>query len=223
MTTEDQQSHRRRRGVVRSLLTKLEMTITDLQAKPERTKMTRATAQRLLERLNETSKEFKTHHLALVDLAEEDELEAEQKTLDEHEERLSLLTVIVRQIITDCEESMKASTIVPPNKQLAKRLQRVEQGLGMITDAVDAEIAKSTVDYCLLQQHEDQLNDIKTELSSIARDILALEVDDAPLSTLEDKLSQHRFDLSLKLRRALQDNKPTIPTKPEERGGAKLP
>ena len=118
---------------------------------------------------------------------------------------------------------MKATTVVPPNKQLAKRLQRVEQGLGMITDAVDAEIAKSTVDYCLLQQHEDQLNDIKTELSSIARDILALEVDDAPLSTLEDKLSQHRFDLSLKLRRrALQDNKPTIPTKPEERGGAKL-
>lgn len=216
---DEKQTHTRRRGIARSSLTKLETAVKDLQAKPERDKTVRSTAQRYQERMKDLSAEFKMHHYALIDLVEERDLGREQDVFDEHEEKLSNLTVALEQIISDCKSGSKTVTV----SQLEKRLHHVERNLDSVVATVDVEAVRSKIDVCLLQQYEDQLTDIKTELSSIAREIITLDFDATALSDLEAKLSKRRFDTSLKLRCALQKDKLTDSSKPDEKAGAKLP
>ena len=67
--------------------------ITLLHLKPKKlTNTDRVTIQQLLKRLDTLDGKFKTHHFAVIDLVEEETLGEEQAVLDDHDDKLLLLT-----------------------------------------------------------------------------------------------------------------------------------
>ena len=56
---------------------------------------------------------------------------------------------------------------------------------------MDAALATPDVDTCLLSQYESQLNDEKTEINCVSREILALETEDPALTGQESDLQKH--------------------------------
>jgi len=74
---------RKRRGVVRASITRLDSRVTELESKEELTAADRLAAQHLLQKLNSLEAEFRSYHLAVVDL------EGEQAILDKHDDSFS--------------------------------------------------------------------------------------------------------------------------------------
>ena len=90
-----------------------------------------------------------------------------------------------------------------------------------MVSGVESIISDSEVDTCLLHQYEEQLSGIKTELTSVSDDILALDCDEGALSEQDTKLNQAVFDVRLKIKRLLQGKVKPAPCSAE--GGVKLP
>ena len=80
---------RRRRGVIRSSITRLGDKISELETKEKLSPMEPLTVKRIQQRLGEANKEFKRFHFAIIDLLEqEEEIALEQANFSEHEDRL---------------------------------------------------------------------------------------------------------------------------------------
>ena len=89
--------HNKRRGVIRSFLTKVRTKLTDLEAD--------TTISTLLESARNLADKLKTlqqdHQLAIIDRTNEDEaLAEEQRTLDDTEDQVSELSVRIQRLIT---------------------------------------------------------------------------------------------------------------------------
>ena len=83
MPTEDERAlstAHRRRGVVRASITRLDGRVVDLESKRELTADDVRSAQHLLQKLNTLEADFKTYHLSIVDLLDEDALEASKSS-----------------------------------------------------------------------------------------------------------------------------------------------
>ena len=100
----------KRRGVVQASITRLDCHVADLESKEELTAADRLAAQHLLQKLNSLEAEFRSYHLAVVDLIEEDALEGEQAILDEHDDRVSRL-VRVQQLVSTVTQAVVAPSV----------------------------------------------------------------------------------------------------------------
>ena len=215
-------SHRRRRDVASSSLTKIVTSTGAIERLAERSTTTLASLKRELE-LKEATADFKTNHLAIVDLVNDDELDAEQAILNEQDDKVARLTSLLHQLITECEE--KNPRAVPArtgtiNRHLTKRLTYIQQKVEEIATAVDAALTAPDVDTCLLSQYDSQLSDTKSDIACVSRDILSLETEDPALSALESELRKTHFEIVLKIRRSMQ-NQAKTPTTTD--GSIKLP
>ena len=86
-------TQRKRRGVVKASITRLGSCLKELESKVEEP-TTHDHAQRLATKLETLDAEFKTHHFSLIDLIDDDEtLEKEQETLDQHDDDVTTLAV----------------------------------------------------------------------------------------------------------------------------------
>jgi hypothetical protein len=90
---ERELSHnRKRRGVARASVTRLENRVNDLEAKPELDVGDRAMALQLMKRLSDLDAEFKGHHFSIIDLVDETAVDGEQSALNDHDDRVIILT-----------------------------------------------------------------------------------------------------------------------------------
>ena len=214
---------RRRRGVVRASLTRLDSRVAELEGKGEISAGDRLAAQRFLRKLDSLDSDFKSHHFAIVDLVDGDSLEAEQGVLDEHDDKVADLAVRMQQLAADPSiASSPSSNGLDPRVRLDKRLGRLERELELIASAVDSIGPDSEVDSPLLRQYEEQLSGFKAELTSISHDVLSLDGDEDGLSEQETKLNKIVFGISLKIKRLLQ-GRIAVPLHPASGGGLKLP
>lgn len=94
-------SSRKRRGVVRASLTRLRTRLAELEHAPDQPG-TLDSARRLLSKLETLDKDFKVHHLAIVDLTDEGALPEEQETLDTHDDDVGQLEARIQQLISTC-------------------------------------------------------------------------------------------------------------------------
>ena len=79
---------KRRRGTVKASLTKLATRLRELE-ETEFAPSIASQAQQYLKRLETLDANFKTHHLAIVDVTEEEEqLTLEQEALDQHDDNV---------------------------------------------------------------------------------------------------------------------------------------
>lgn len=226
MSTENERAlsaNRRRRGVVRASLTRLETRVKEFESKgTEISAGDRLAAQRLLQKLDTLDSDFKSHHFAVVDLVDEEAMSTEQGVLDEHDDRVADLAVRLQQLITEpsTTSSPSASGSADPHVRLSKRLRRVDRDLESVVSAIESIGPDSTVDIPLLHQYEEQLSGMKAELASVSLEILSLDSEEVDLSEHETKLSKMIFGISLKIKRLLQGQRPVPPT---SEGGVKLP
>jgi len=106
---------RKRRGVVRSSLTRIEGRVAELEGKRELSAGERLTAQTLLGRLEALDSDFRTYHFSIIDLPT-----TEQEVMDSHEDRIANLTVRINLLTARAPE---AAASADPRTHLAKRLQ----------------------------------------------------------------------------------------------------
>ena len=185
MPTEDKRAlstARRRRGVVRASITHLEGRVVDLESKRELTADDVRSAQHLLQKLNSLEADFKTYHLSVVDLLDEDALESEQVILDETDDQVVCLIIRLHRLT-----SSVPTTPPPPatesnhGRRLSRRSTHLDKELRMILLSVESISPGAEVDSCLLLQYEEQLSGLKTELTSLSHDLLSLDEDDSAL------------------------------------------
>ena len=92
---------RRKRGVVRASITRLNNRLTEVEEMLDREEAKRH-AQRLSTRLNTLDGEFKTQHfdiIAAINESDADTLTAEQATMDKHDDDVDALTVRIETLL----------------------------------------------------------------------------------------------------------------------------
>jgi len=175
MTEADARSlstSRKRKGVVRASLTRLRTKLSELEGALEQPGTVDA-AKRLLARLEDLDKDFKVHHFAIVDLIEDEEsLQGEQEALDNHDDDVTQLGVRLQQLISACSSPSDSN----PRKVPLKRLSRLQKILSSISDSITSLPTGS--DGMCLHQYEEQLSEMKGELSDIRNGLFAFDLED---------------------------------------------
>lgn len=111
----------------------------------------------------------------------------------------------------------------------SKKLSRLEKNIISIRDTIDS--FDEPPDVCLLQQHEEQLRDLKSELGKVSSDLLAMDLDDTDeLYRAQSKLENELFSSGLKITKLLASTTVSASGVPAsstsdsaERSGVKLP
>jgi hypothetical protein len=89
--SEPTSTNRKRKGVVRASVTRLLARVSELE---------HDTARRLQQKLEELDSDFKTYHLAVVDLTDDEALDTEQAMLDEHDDKVTDLSARLQQLVS---------------------------------------------------------------------------------------------------------------------------
>ena len=213
----DTAGRRRRRGVVKASITKLIDRVRDMERLEVLTPTDRLAVKRLQQRLTNMDGEFRTYHLSVVDLLEEEaDLETEQAVLDEHDDRVTGLLGRLERLATPAEKEERC--IPDPTLGLQRRLAYLEENLRKVDKAVASMEGMADVDRCLLEHYDEQLNGFKLEQYDISRSILSMDGDVSRLSDCAATVSKAIFDVGLRIRRLLH-----APVAVVHREGIKLP
>ena len=117
-------SQKKRRGVARASITKLSNKVAELEtltSNPD----TLIIAQSLVGRLKDLNTEFKTHHLAIVDLIDdEEELSTERDALDHHVEIEAHLQRLI--------SNLASASRIDSKRTVLKRLTQVKENYGSL-------------------------------------------------------------------------------------------
>ena len=123
-------------------------------------------------KLDALNSDFRTHHDALVDLIDDEKtLQREQTTLDEHDDCVAELAAHIEQLINLCASSSDSS----PRMIASQRLSHLQKTLSSISETIAS--SDQSTDPCLLRQYEEQLIDVKKELTDIRNSLLPLDLD----------------------------------------------
>ena len=164
---------RKRRGVAKASITRLDTRLKTLESAIDQP-TTRDSARQLSAKLKEYDAEFKTAHLSLVDLIDdEDALMGEQAALDAHEDFVASLAIRIDALLACVESS--AGTKIDERKLLSRRLKRLEECLSNADKAI-SDLSGEEKDSCRLKQHDEQLHDYKKELSDVNLKLLSLDL-----------------------------------------------
>jgi hypothetical protein len=189
---------RKRRGVAKASITRLDTRLKALEGATDRP-TTRDSARQLSTKLKEYDAEFKTAHLSLVDLVDDDEaLKGEQAALDAHEDFVASLAVRIEALLA-CVESSSV-TKIDERKLLSCRLKRLQECLSAADKAING-LSGEEKDSCRLKQHDEQLRDYKKELSDVNLKLMSLDLDASDeLLTLHSHLGEFMFACSLRIK-----------------------
>ena len=205
-------SLRKKRGIIRSSITRAKTRLRDLEAKTTRMD-TRDHAQRMLDNLENLDSDFKQYHYALIELIDDEEtLEEEQENVDKHDDEIAELVVSYKQLLSVCTVSLD----VDDGKIISRKMKHLHKGLSIVKDSI-----VKHPDLHVLHQHEEDLRDYKKELSDVRNDLLSLVLKE------EDKLSVHlsalecaMFDWWLEVHKSISDSDHHAPSNGK---GVKLP
>ena len=221
---------KRRRGTARASLTRLITKVAELEsAKPDPS--ITSYAQQYIKRLETLDASFKTHHLAIMDVLEDEgQLEAEQEALAKHDDgvmelslRLQALSVPTPPISTATE------THPPPDRAIVeRRLAQLQVRLLAVNEDVNT-LTGDPEDIHLVYLHQEQLSDLKRELSDVRNELPAITADMTDsLCTAIQRQDKMIFEMSVKVKKLLYNPSPapesagTLRVAPEPRG-VKLP
>jgi ATP-dependent helicase/DNAse subunit B len=98
--SEPTSTNRKRKGVVRASVTRLLARVSELEHKERPSPGDLDTARRLQQKLEELDSDFKTYHLAVVDLTDDEALDTEQAMLDEHDDKVTDLSARLQQLVS---------------------------------------------------------------------------------------------------------------------------
>ena len=99
-----------RRGVISASITRFDNHVAEVERKDTISPVDRVTAKGLLPKLNELDAEFRSYHFAVIDLIDEERLEAEQASLDGHDDRIAGLSMRIQQLTLRVSSSCSSTT-----------------------------------------------------------------------------------------------------------------
>ena len=119
---------KKRRGTAKRSITNLENRLNELEARVDVSPANRLeSARQNKAQLSAYDADFRKLHLELVDLLETtDDLDREQLALDEHEDRVTSLSIRLQCIINTYTGSTPPAPSVLPRDVFMKRMQQVE-------------------------------------------------------------------------------------------------
>ena len=209
--------HKKRRGVIRSSLTKLGTKLAELEADPTIPTL-RESAKILADKLKTLQLDLRSHQLAIIDRTDdEDALAEEQLALDDDEDRISELGIRIQRLAT-LATSTGQDVVRVANKQLTFVQAKLESISSAVSDLVDPEDLA-----CTLEEYKDQVTQIKTELTALNASLLSSDVPaEDPIMHNQAQVDKAAFDCLLKIKKRLRALTPT-PTKASETSTTKLP
>ena len=201
---------------MRASITRLTSRLKDLEKDADKP-ATLDLAQGMTRKLDSLDADFRTHHHAVVDVVDDEEtLEREQTTLDEHDDVVAELAARIEQLVSLCVSTSDSS----PCRIASRRLSHLQKKLLSVSESITS--SDRTVDTCLLNQYEEQLGDIKRELADIRNGPL-LHIDETDeLCTMQATLESEVFDCSLQIKKLLHRSS-NVPSSPLDGKGVKLP
>ena len=162
---------RKRRGVVRASVTRLDKRLKDLEATRDQPGVNDR-AKQLAAKLEGLEHDFKTSHLQLIDLIDdEDELEQEHEVLDRHDDDVASLTVRLQKLMT---ASSSSATPDAGKKAPTRKLSRLDRNLSNTNDSLDGH----PTDTSLLEQHAAQLTTYGRELDAVYETLVTLDLEE---------------------------------------------
>ena len=136
------------------------------------------------------------HHLNVIDLIDKDDtLVMEQDALDAHDDDISQLSLHLCKVMSSCT----ASADVSHHKILSKRLLHLETMFTSIATDLSS-LPSSSDEVVMLHQFEEQLTELKRELTDIRNLLYTLDLEDSDnLIALHATVEKPLFDLSLNI------------------------
>ena len=166
---------RKRRGTVRSSITRLLNRLAALEGKATEPS-TFDLAQDMDKRLGELDQEFRKHHdqfLDLIDETDEDGLESAQNELDTHDDIIDDANMRIRQLLSISSSSANS----PKRKVLSHQQLQLEKAVNVIREAVIPLTCNS--DVCLIRHYKEQLQAHKTDLKELSAILLTMNLEDS--------------------------------------------
>ena len=192
-------SLRRKRGVIKRSITRLVNNLSTLEVSSDDA-ATVDHAKQLITKLEGFDKDFRSVHFEIVDLFGEEEsedLEKEHEVLDKHEDDVTAALLRLQKLTTPRRTDAGSEKLL--SRKLARVLRRLEE-----TGAALPSMEEDHDDASLLEQHLEQLSDVKRELSALYEELIALDLaDHHPLVTQHVKLEKLQFDCSHRVKKLL--------------------
>ena len=158
-------------------------------------------AWQLLTKLQTLDSDFRTVHLELINEANTEALDAEQKCLDKLDDDVSGLTVRLEALINPA--TPPTEPVAPPRRPLTRKLARVQTGLNHIDEAIAP--IDTPVDRALLSQYQEELQYIRVQKDSVTlyEELTAKNVADDELFVTHSALDKQLFSTSHKMKSLL--------------------
>ena len=193
MTTEEHAANwRKKRGTIRSSITKLSHNLAALEASGEPDVSDHAAL--LVKNLERLDTELRSLHFKVLDLVnaeDEETLDKEQEYLDKHSDTVTAIQLRLQKLTTTKAGNPISSTTT--YKALARKLLRLERKLRTVSTELDA--MRDAPDVSLLELYNEQLIEDKKTLSSIYDAILDLDLnDDDELLNMHPEIERLHFD-----------------------------
>ena len=217
--TDQLNFHKKRRRVTHSFLTKLATKLTGLESTTKNPDTLRNVLG-LATKLKALDAEFRTHHLSIIDLTEEEEaLTEEQQALDDHDNQVSELNIRIQRL-TSLLTPSSASNL---RKSSLRRLAHLKVKIASIRGSIEV-VTNNDDGVCTLQQYQEQIADLKKELKEIQSPLLEVDLERSdPLIEAQDAVERDIFQCSLAIKKCLHSTAVIKPSATPEATGAKLP
>ena len=197
---------RKKRGVVRRSITNLGKHLTELGELSDRAEAN-CHAQRLSSRLTTLDSKFRSLQYQLMSMIEEEDtstIETEQSSLDKHDTDVDTLSVRIQQLLVATNPN---SSVFPDKRvSLSRNLTFLEESLRSIDVAVNS-LSPETEDLALVQQYQEELTDLKSELSTCRESLSLLELtEEDELRVKYTQLKTLHFNCCHKIKGILNSN-----------------
>ena len=165
-------SARRRRGVVRGRLTRIEKDIAKMEGKETLGPSDKRKIKRLLEQVKNNDKEFEERHIEVLnDINEEDQdaLDAEEEVYGAHGNRAMEIIERLEQLeVAEESVSLPSVTAADPSHSLTKRLRYLEQEKqSMIESSKQIVSEPESHKQLCLQKRQENISALSTQLSGL--------------------------------------------------------
>ena len=177
-----------------------------------------ANAQQLTKRLENLDVDFKTRHIAVIDvLDDETQLATEQENLDNHDDEIADLNLRLQALMvpvttpSPTPSSLSDHRPLPTRAILEQRSAQLQTRLASIHENI-GELRGDGSDIHLIHLYQEHLADLKRELAELRNEILAITADtsDSLLSNVQ-KQEDNIFEMSAKVKR-FQFSSPAPPS-----------
>jgi hypothetical protein len=157
--------------------------------------------------LGQVEKHGTRFQLAIVDLTDTEKiLEEEHQTLDT-DDQFSELRICIQRLISHYVEHNNCDAVRVADTQLTLLRLKFEE----IGSAVDHVSESDTDAICTLEEHLQQVSEIKEELIAIRAPLLSSDVPaDDPIMKAHSRLEKVAFDYCLKIKKHLRSTDTTI-------------